>query len=821
MNKKRLEQISKTEWIGSILECIKDIDSPTVSFIQSTFGIGFAFAGEIHQAEMSRRRAEKARSDGRIELHLHTRLMAFGSVCSIDGYCRQAKERGAKAIAITDYGSVQSFADACAAGEKYGVKIIYGCEFLTEYGGSTHRVIVLAKNQNGLETLYDMVTESLTGEVVGHDYFLPYERVQKGRPDVLFGLSSCQKSIVESAGIGDGDAFYELASRFDYIEVCPLDQYDSAWFEDEEKREAAISRIVEVALEAGIPVIASSDANCIGGADRNAALALNFCREKAVRGRSLYSELGLSPYRPCLDAAAMLESFSFIKEETAKRIVLDAPFLLAEEVEGVCPMPKKESAFPILEGAEAKIAELCDARLRELFGESWPSKYNTRLGMELRCIRKAGSESIFYACHLIAKKARHDGHLPMCRGMTGNSLVAYLLGITEVDPLAPYYRCKKCGTWNGWTWEYCAKRETAFDAVPMRCPECGGRLSASGHSLPAEMLFGVDGDKVPDFDMAFSAGYQYEICDYLKTLFGNDNVVRAGTIETIQPRTATNLVNGYAEERGREGEANSADVLEKIIGVKRTTGQHPGGFVVLPRGRRWSEFTPLQYPADFAESEWRTTHLPFNELQGSLYKFDLLGNGPLVLLERLLSKIGISMADIDLDDEKLIQVLTGRSESATAENLPEYGTASARRMMEVCKPTTAADLIKVSGLAHGTGTWDFYRDKFLSGEVGIKDEILSNRDDLFACLRQNRIGSSEAYEIAESVRKGRGLSEAQERTMSEHGVSSLYIEACKSVRYLFPKAHIIEYLGVALALAFFKLNHPQIFEEVRSDVYDS
>lgn len=757
-----------------ILQCIQDVVPLTVAYIQKTFEISFSFAKKIYETEMGLRKAIKAREEERIELHLHTRFTAFGSVTSIEEYCKRAKERGVKAIAITDYGSVQSFSEGHAAGEKYGIKIIYGCEFLIDFEkeGGIHRTVVLAKNQKGLELLYGFVTESLTKGVMGHDYFLPKEHIKKDQSDLLFGLSTCDKAVVERIESEDEDSLWSLFSRFDYVEVNPPSQYDPNWLKDGYTQEDVVSRVVEMATETGIPVIATADVNCVDDSDQAVMSVLGFCKERLTKGNSLHSRIKSLPFRPYLKRQAMLDCFAFLGEEMANRIVLDNPFLLADRIEPVDPSPRKGVALPALDGAEERIRELCKVRLHELYKGEQLDQRVSRINKELGLIHKSGAASIFYACHLLVKKAHEDGHVVLCRGSLGNSLIAYLLGITEIE---------------------------------------------SG--LPLEMLYGIDGDQVPDLDLSFSTEYLHETQAYLKTLFGEDNVVRAGTVETIPYKTAMNLAKEHLDVQRFDKEHVFEGIANRIVNAKRTLGQNPNGFVVLPSGHRWEEFTPLQYPSDSTESSWRVTHLPYSELRGSLYKFDLLGSWSLLLLERLLSKTGIQMADIPLDDPSLAEALTGQNESVTLDHLPEYGTAFAWHMMEIIKPKTTEDLIKVSGLAHGTGTWDYYQKKFLSGEIKITNEILSNRDDLFLFLTRKGFSQKKAYEITESVRKGRGLSQEQEDLMLEHGVSRSYVGACKSIRYLFPKAHIMESLRISLALAFIKLKYPQAFEEVYADIF--
>ena len=762
---------------------------------------------------------QQAATMARIDFKVHTNNEAFGGVSRIEEYCAQAIRDGATAIAITDYGSAQSFAEAYKAGKKQGIKIIYGCEFLTKYLDQVHRISVWAKNQRGMEHLYGLLTEALTNVVNGHDYFLPIEKVKKGQEDLLFGLSTFDPSIFELGEKEEDEALKELFTKFDVLVLNPAIQYDPSWVKGEKGIEEILSHIVNVASEVGIRVIGTNDPNCTDNVRPEVADALAYCKKNMVKGRSSYDGLGLPTFRPFLDAESMLEAFSFLGEEKTKEIVLDNPSLLADAFEDVRPLNNQEPSLPLIDDAQKKITALCDERMMELFHGGHPSKYDTRIGKELRFIRSSGSASVFYICHLIAKKAHEDGHLVLCRGMAGSSLVAYLLGITNVDPLAPYYRCKKCHTWEGWTWEFDQHADNGFDAKPMRCFTCGGRLTSSGNSIPPEMFFGINGEKVPDIDLCFSPDYLPTIQEYLRTLFGKENIVRVGSVETLPPKTVARLASQYVEENSLEGRIEVREILDRLLYVKRMSGQHPGGFVVLPKGRRFEEFTPLQYPADDKDSEWKTTHFSFYDLIGGLYKFDLLGNVSLLHLERLLAKTGMKMEDIDLDDEKLIKVLTGTDEDTNLEHIPEFGTEYTMRVMKVTKPKTAADLIKVSCIMHGAGTRLFYEDKFLSGEVTIQEDIVTNRDDLFVFLKKKGIESETAYKIADSVRKGKGLTAEQERLMQEHDVPSLYIEACKAVNYLFPKAHSVEYLRLALALAYFKVNYPDDFEEIYFEIY--
>ena len=809
---------NKEQREAEILAAIQNEETVTIASVQEKFGIGFPLAGEIYEQEMARRNA-------RTELHLHTVMSAFGGLDDALSFFEAASERGINAIAVTDLGSVQSYPTAIYASRKYGIKALFGAEFFVDgqTEGDAHRVVVLAKNNDGIKRIYDLVTVSQTTSVKENIPFLPFDELTRAREDILIGFVACDKEIAIMLDNDFDEDVEKLFSSFDYIEIAPP-EVCSTLFEDDsmEYCEAFLKRVISVATDSPVPVIASDDACYIAKQDAFQAGAVDHSRTlDCLRRKSIKEPLIKGRY--FRSTQEMLDSLSFLGIDKAKEIVIDMPNKISASIKEMTPFENNGDLIPLFPDADKQIAEICRERLERMFASGCPFKYWSRLRNELKAIKSTHSASAFLTCYLIAKKAKEDGRMMSSRGMAGNSFVAYLLGITEINPLKPYYYCPKCDTWEGHVHEFHHGIASSLDAPAMRCLECGERLSASGEDLPMDLLFGTEGDRVPDIDMEFSSDYLGTIHEYLSGLFGEENLARAGTIETLGRKSSALRAQDYL--KGKEIEPGS-DAFESAVGAcmvpKRLMGQHPCGYVVLPKGHRWNEFTPLEYPFGSAELGHRITHCPWSDvfLSGRLYKFDLLGHGALDLLERLAAETGVDANAVRLDDQRLIDVLCGRSQETTFEMIPGCKGAMAREAVAVSKPSTFSDLIKVKGMMHGTGVWYYYKGKLASGEVSISDEMVTNRDDLFLSLLSHKVERGMAYAIAERVRKGRGLSDEMEGTMRDVGFSDCYVGACQSVGYLFPKAHIVGFLRRELRMAFFKLNYPEQYRRVFDELFN-
>ena len=768
---------------------------------------------------------EMARRSGRAELHLHTVMSVFGGLDHALSFFEVASERGVNTIAVTDSGSVQSYRAADFAGREYGIKTVFGAEFFIDGGNedAAHRVVVLAKNREGIKRIYDLVTISQTDSQKENIPFLPLGEIMRERQDVLIGIVACDRGVASLLDMDFDDDVRKLLSSFDYVEIS-TPEVCSILLEDDsaEYCQGFLKRLVSIAADLKIPVIAADDACYVEAGEAFQAGAVDHSRTVDSLHRTSMKEPAIKG-RYFRSTQEMLDSLSFLGEERAQELVILAPNRVSAQIEAFSPFDGEGNLIPLFTDADKRIGEICQERLERLFSSTCPTKYWSRLRNELRAIKKSHSASVFLTCHLIAEKARKDGRMMGNRGMVGNSFVAYLLGITDVNPLKPYYHCPKCGTWDGYVWEYHHGVFCSSDAPAMRCLDCGGKLSCSGEELPMQMLFGLEGDRVPDIDMEFSSDYLRTIHEYLCELFEKDNVVRTGTIEILPRKSSVLRAEDYLRQIGEDPNRESFELaVGACMAPKRLMGQHPCGYVVLPKGHKWNEFTPLDCPVGYAEFGTKITHCPWSDISasGQLYKFDLLGNGSLDLLERLIKETGVDVNAIGLDDHRLIDVLCGNSAEATFKMVPGCKGEMVREVISIAKPLTFSDLVKVKGLVHGTGVWDYYKEKLISGELAISDEMVTNRDDLFLTLLSHRVKMKLALAIAERVIKGRGLTDEMEGVMRTSGFPNSYVSACKSVQYLFPKAHIVGFLHRELRLVYFQLNYPEQYERTYHELFD-
>ena len=477
---------------------------------------------------------------------------------------------------------------------------------------------------------------------------------------------------------------------------------------------------------------------------------------------------------------------------------------------------------PEIPDSDKILTEACFAKARELYGENIPEDIVARLNKELEGINGNGYSVTYYIAHEIIARANRDGYMVGSRGSVGSSLAAFLYGITEVNPLAPHYRCPKCKHF-----EYSEDPNcySGSDLPEKKCPVCGAKMIHDGQDIPFETFLGFHAEKVPDIDLNFPSDYQAKAHESTKDIFGTENVFRAGTISTVADKTAFGYVRNYFEAKGIDpstipGE-RVAYMASHCTEVKRTTGQHPGGIVVLPKGRSIYEFTPIQYPADDKESNWLTTHLDYHAaLDAQLLKLDLLGHvDPLAL--RLMSLMtGVDVKKIPLNDKKVISLFTSTKALNLSENylktkigssgLPEFGTETCRDILLKAKPKSFAEVVAVAGLAHGTNVWQHNQEDLIRGGTMDLHNCVACRDDIMKYLIMHKVASDVAFETMEKVRKGRKIPEKYLPILREHDIPEFYIGACNKIKYLYPKAHAVAYATMAVRVGYFKVYYPHI-----------
>lgn len=690
---------------------------------------------------------------------------------------------------------------------------------------------VMATTQAGLKNLFKLASLSMV------KYFyrvprVPRSEMQRLRDGLIVGASGCANGEVVIAMIQKG---YEVAKQkaqfYDYLEVLPKPMYapliEQELVKDDAQLEEIITNIVKLGKELHKPVVAVSDVHFLEPHDAIYRKILIH----SLGGASPLNRLKELPPAYLRTTNELLDDFAFLGEEDAHAIVVDNPQKVAAMCADISPV-KDKLYTPKMDGAEDQIRELAETRAHEWYGDPLPQLVQERLERELKSIIGNGFSVIYLIAQKLVFKSNKDGYLVGSRGSVGSSLVATMTGITEVNPLPPHYRCPKCKYS-----EFYTKGEygSGYDLPDKDCPKCGTLLIKDGQEIPFETFLGFKGNKVPDIDLNFSGDYQPIAHNYTKVLFGENNVYRAGTIGTVADKTAYGYVKAYERDTEQELRGAEVDRLAKgATGVKRTTGQHPAGILVVPDYMDIYDFTPIQYPADDLTAAWKTTHFDFHSIHDNILKLDCLGHDDPTMIRMLQDLSGIEPKTIPTDDPGVMQLFSGTDILGVTEEqiqsktgtlgIPEFGTRFVRGMLEQTKPKTFAELLKISGLSHGTDVWLGNAEELIRNGTVTMPEVIGCRDDIMMDLIHMGVESDLAFKIMEHVRKGRGIPDEWQEKMHEANVPEWYIDACLKIKYMFPKAHAAAYVLMALRIAYFKVYFPQIYYaayfSVRADDFD-
>lgn len=755
-------------------------------------------------------------SEKRVELHLHTKMSGLDGTIDVGDVVQLAASLGHEALAITDHGVVQAFPDAHRAGKKHGVKILYGVEgYLIddpESKSRSYHIIILAKNLTGLHNLYRLVSYSHL------DYFyrsprIPRTVLEANREGLILG-SACEAGEVYQAILTGNPDVMKIASFYDYLEIQPLDNNQfligSTHVQSKNDLMRVNKQIVKIGESLNLPVVATGDVHYLRPED-------SLIRTILLAGRGFDDAERQAPlyYRT---TAEMLEEFAYLGEEKAYEVVVTNPRKIAAEIEALKPVPDGLHP-PHIENAEEDLEEMTYQTARKIYGDPLPPIVEARLARELKAIISNGYASLYLIAQKLVKRSLDDGYLVGSRGSVGSSLVATMCGITEVNPLPPHYVCPSCH----WS-EFFTEGEvgSGVDLPHKECPECGTNLQRFGFEIPFEVFMGFHGDKVPDIDLNFSGEYQAQIHDYTIELFGSENVFRAGTIGTLADKTAYGFVMKYLEQTNqtkRNAEVNR--LVSKLAGARRTTGQHPGGMVVVPPDKDVFEFTPIQYPANDSSSGTITTHFEYHALEDSLVKLDILGHDDPTMLRLLQDLTGVAASDISLDDQDTMAIFSSLETLGVREDqigtpvgtlgIPEFGTRFVRQMLIDTSPKTFSDLVRISGLSHGTNVWTNNAQDLIRAGITDLSNVIATRDDIMSYLMLRGLEARDAFRIMEQVRKGRGLSDDDMALLRKFKVPEWYIESCNKISYMFPKAHAVAYVTMAFRIAYFKVHYPLPF----------
>ncbi|MBV5221300.1 PolC-type DNA polymerase III [Staphylococcus hominis] len=675
----------------------------------------------------------------------------------------------------------------------------------------TH-VTLIVQNQDGLKNLFKIVSASLV-KYYYRTPRIPRSLLNEYREGILVGTACDEGELFTAVMQRDQSEVEKIAKYYDFIEVQPPKLYqdliDRELIRDTETLYEIYDRILKAGESTGIPVIATGNAHYLFEHDAIARKILIASQPGNPLNRSTLPE---AHFRTTDE---MLDEFHFLGEDKAYDIVVKNTNELADRIEKVIPI-KDQLFTPRMEGANEEIRELSYTNAKKLYGDDLPQIVIDRLEKELDSIIGNGFSVIYLISQRLVKKSLDDGYLVGSRGSVGSSFVATMTEITEVNPLPPHYICPHCKTSEFFD---DGSVGSGFDLPDKTCETCGGELIKEGQDIPFETFLGFKGDKVPDIDLNFSGEYQPHAHNYTKVLFGEDKVFRAGTIGTVAEKTAFGFVKGYLNDQGIHKRGAEIDRLVKgCTGVKRTTGQHPGGIIVVPDYMDIYDFTPIQYPADDQSAPWMTTHFDFHSIHDNVLKLDILGHDDPTMIRMLQDLSGIDPKTIPVDDKETMQIFSSPASLGVTEEdilcktgtfgVPEFGTGFVRQMLEDTKPTTFSELVQISGLSHGTDVWLGNAQELIRSGICDLSSVIGCRDDIMVYLMYAGLEPSMAFKTMESVRKGKGLTDEMINAMKANDVPDWYLDSCLKIKYMFPKAHAAAYVLMAVRIAYFKVHHP-------------
>lgn len=778
----------------------------------------------------------------RVELHCHTKMSKMDALTPMEDLVKKAIKWGHKALAITDHGVVQAFPFCYDAAEGSDLKLIFGMEgYLISDSGvegadieptdsikkksgkktQLDHIIILAKNETGLRNLYKLVTLSHLKYYNARPSrpSLPRAVIEEYRDGLILGSACEAGELYRAVRAGRSEEeLIKIASFYDYLEIQPLG--NNMYLVRENKctiddLKEYNRRIYELGKKIGKITCATCDVHFLNPEDSKYRMIL--------QGVQNYRDADEQPPLYYRTTEEMLAEFEYLGKDIAYEVCVTNPNKIADMVDKIKPVPDRDQLYsPSIPGAVEALPVMVYNKAHEWYGEELPQIVADRIKTELDSIINNGFAILYYIAHKLVRKSLDDGYLVGSRGSVGSSLVATLMDITEVNPLVPHYRCPNCRYS-----EFFTNNEYAsgFDLPEKNCPHCGTPMWRDGHNIPFAVFLGFHGDKVPDIDLNFSGEYQPVAHKYTEELFGRDNVCRAGTISTVASKTAFGYVRKYYEEKGlTKHPAYMAGLVEGIAGLKRTTGQHPGGIMVVPRNMDIHYITPMNHPADERDSTTVTTHFDYHSINDRLVKLDILGHDDPTVIKLLEEFTHIKPTKIPVGDEATMSIFRNTealgvtpeqiNSAVGTYGIPEFGTRFVRQMVEDVQPKNFGQIVRVSGYSHGTDVW-LNNAQDLIKEGKPPEDTIATRDDVMTNLIAMGVEPSLAFKTMEYVRKGKaaknGLEPKMLEAMKAANVPEWFKKSCETVKYLFPKAHAIAYVLMAYRIAYCKVHYPKAF----------
>lgn len=779
-----------------------------------------------------KKREDTATGKHRVELHCHSKMSKLDGLNDVSTIIRTAVDWNQPAVAITDHGVVQGFPDAAMTLSQIGedkIKIIYGMEgyvfddsdCIREDGSIDYKkkninhIIFLVATQEGMKNLYKLVS-------ISHlEYFhkrprLPKSVISKYREGLIIG-SACEAGEVYRA-IADGKTDEEvdqIASFYDYLEIQPLinNQFmiDRGLVNGKEELREFNRRVIACGDRLGKLTVATTDAHYDepeSAIYRNVILGgMGF--DDAENGQGLYLRT----------TDEMLEEFSYLGEELAHKIVVENTNAIADLIEsGIKPIP--EGKFPPkIKDADTLLRNSCMERAYSLYGNPLPKHIEERLNTELNSIIGNNYSVMYVSAKMLIDKSLSDGYMVGSRGSVGSSFAATMAGITEVNPLEPHYICPECKYFEFGDRNF---YDCGVDMPRKNCPHCGTEMKRDGYTIPFATFLGFDGTKEPDIDLNFAGEYQATAHKYVEEIFGAKNIYKAGTVTTLKDKNAFRYLKKYCEVSGDVFTKHEEKRLTLgCEGVKSTTGQHPGGIIIVPDDHEIYEFCPIQHPAN-KEVDIVTTHFDFHKIEHNLLKLDILGHTGPSMLRYLQDMTGVDSRNIDMGDRETLSIFSGIEALNIKDpdyqftdgtyGIPEFGTSFVRSMLQEIKPKKIGDLVRIAGFSHGEDVWQNNAQDYISSGVATMDEVISTRDDIMNYLILKGLSNVDAFSIMETVRrKGKFLSPDQIALMKENNVPDWYIDSCDKIKYMFPRAHAAAYVINSFRMAWYKVHYPLAF----------